>query len=67
MKCAHCGLPHRSEQCNRPEGIAARGGVCRMHERSIGWASASRESVLRGTRRGGRVAWTNRRIKRAIG
>lgn len=47
--CEACGLPgHRAVSCNRPEGIALRGGKLRMHEQPIGFSSVPYRSVERG-------------------
>jgi hypothetical protein len=36
--CKHCGLKHRSENCNRPEGLAARGGKkVKIDHHSMDW------------------------------
>ena len=67
MTCVHCGLPHPSATCNRPEGVAARGAVLRMSERPVGWPSVSSESSARGRAKGGRNRRLRERIERAIG
>jgi hypothetical protein len=53
--CSHCGFPHPSRCCNRPEGIAARGRMLRIHERSISWLAESPISISRGGTLSGRA------------
>lgn len=48
VRCEHCGLPHPSNRCNRPEGVAARGGrVLRVGDLPNSMAG-SEESARRG-------------------
>jgi hypothetical protein len=52
-KCEHCGLAHPTDCCNRPEGIAARGGVVlRMKFNPIGWKSCQPHQLEKGQRLG---------------
>lgn len=59
MRCEHCGLEgHTGAGCNRPEGVAARGGkVIRIHTNPIGWNRASATSTARGRRNAARARY----------
>lgn len=68
MTCSHCGLSHPSDRCNRPEGIASRGGrKLKLSDHSLAFVHAPARSLRRGRRIGGRSAWSARRVARALG
>ena len=67
MICRYCGLEgHDGSRCNRPEGVASRGGVViRMSDQAPTWRNAGRAGVLRGSRLGAAAASRRRRQRMA--
>lgn len=61
--CAACGLRgHSQVTCNRPEGVAARGGVIlRIATRSLAWAGENKESIERGIAKSRRIRKENKK------
>jgi hypothetical protein len=61
-RCVHCSLAgHTGDNCNRPEGVAARGRLLRMSEHTLAYASANPAAGRRGRR-----ASARRRSRQAL-
>ena len=58
MTCAHCGLSHRSADCQREAGRTVNGRLTR--------SGCNPASVPRGQRAGARMRWSRWRIERAL-
>lgn len=70
LRCEYCKLEgHSGASCNRPEGVAARGGRV-LHlgdaDNPVGFNHASREKVTRGAARGGRTSAARRRAAAVV-